>query len=251
VPCSTWNAREPGRSGLAPFHVEHRDPLPEGPFGRDSGPTGPTVGDGCRHGEECDGGGVAPAEYGRGEAELGQGFEIPTTVGAGFGGLADGETAAGPQEADGALGGDGGGRERTGGHERERRPKLGVAGSLLGPGGDDPDAVTQAERGDRRREERGSALIAVEQGPDGVGPLDGQDQAGEAAAAPEVQEGPVRSVEEVGEDQAVRELRRQGAGPEEPEASRLVEDGIEVRSRAISRGAPPRGGGAPRLRTAS
>jgi hypothetical protein len=130
-----------------------------------------------------------------------------------------------PEEADGALGGHGRRPERTGHHPVEGLSEIGPAGRLLRPGLDDGHPG-QFERGDRFPQEPAGTLTGFEEDQIELGPGRGDDEAGQASAAPEV-EYPTMPGEPVQQGAAVLDVPGDRTGPEKAEVLRPEEDGFE------------------------
>ena len=222
----------------------------QGALRRDAGAAGVAVRAGGRLAQELDVSAADVPALGRLQAHLGEGSRRPAVV-AGRG-LAHRQPAADPQERGGALRNNGGRAEGAGDDEVERRPQLGVAPGLLGPGLADLDPVAEVEGGDRRDEGVAAAGAGVDQQPAGSGPPAGENQPGDAGAAAEVEApGRARVADGAGERRGVLEVVLNRGGPEETERLRPPEDGeeglVQVRRPRRARSRPA--GGAPRPRT--
>src|SRR5581483_11906826 len=102
--------------------------------------------------------------------------------------LADHQSAPGPQEAHGALGGHRRRAERPRDHGVERPPQVGPASRLLGPGLDHDDPPGGVEGRHRLPQEPAGPLPGVEQRHLQLRSKVGHDQAGDAAAGSEVED---------------------------------------------------------------
>jgi hypothetical protein len=223
------------------FHVEHRRSataplerrftwnveggrLPEGAFVGDAWASGPLFWWFGGEGEAGDCGALAGEDLGWGEVELGELGGGPAGAWVGVGGFADGEMAAGVEEPDGALGGDGGGAEASGDDEGEVGAELGIAGSVFGPGFDRSEAVGKIQVYERLAEEGGPAAPAVEEGPGRLGPGQGEHETGDATARPEVQHRAGGGIEQGGHALGMADVILDRAGAEETSPTRLLED---------------------------
>jgi hypothetical protein len=94
---------------------------------------------------------------------------------------------------------------------------------------DDTDPVTDPQPGDRPLQERRPPFVGVEQRQLGRRPLQGEDEAGQAGAGPEVERQCRASWVAVrgGETPGVLDVRPDRAGAQEASVPRLDEDAVE------------------------
>ena len=140
--------------------------------------------------------------------------------------LAHYQAAARPEEPDGALGGDGRPAEGSGYHGvkglPERRPAGGVLRSSL-----DDGHLGQVQGGNRLPQEATGALTGFEEGQLELGTVGGDNQAGKAAPAAEVQH-PALLRQTGQQGAAVFDVTVNGTGAEKAEVLRPEEKRVEV-----------------------